>query len=155
MGTKSFNNFRHRSCFNRRGFHNYLALFGIKNNIFLGSDFLNHSWSRPIPILKRNKKWSIFHRPKIAVLRDPGCLSWILIFVHPGSKNSNKREGWKKICCPTFFSSHKNHKIVNVPRRLCFAAQQRIAITWSPNFYKKMQRFTTRKNQKENRPDVK
>jgi hypothetical protein len=24
---------------------------------------------------------------------DPGCLSRILVFVHPGSKNSNKREG--------------------------------------------------------------
>jgi hypothetical protein len=43
------------------------------------------------------------------VLRIPE-LSWILIFVHPGprisdpgSKNSNKRERWKKICCPSFF----------------------------------------------------
>ncbi len=41
---------------------------------------------------------------------DPGCLSWILIFTHsgsrfpgPGSKNSNKREGWKKISFQTFF----------------------------------------------------
>ncbi len=42
-----------------------------------------------------------------------------------------------------------------VPRRLFFAAQQRISITWSPNYYKKMQRFTTRKNQKEHGPDVK
>ncbi len=23
--------------------------------------------------------------------------------VYPGSKNSNKIEGWKKICCHTFF----------------------------------------------------
>ncbi len=29
-----------------------------------------------------------------------------------GSKNRNKREGWKKICY-TFFCSHKFHKIVN------------------------------------------
>ena len=42
-----------------------------------------------------------------------------------------------------------------VPRRLFFAAQQRIAITWSLNYYKKMQRFTTRKNQEEHGPDVK
>jgi hypothetical protein len=27
---------------------------------------------------------------------DPGCSSQILIFTHLGSKNSNKREGWKK-----------------------------------------------------------
>ncbi len=40
-----------------------------------------------------------------------------------------------------------------VARRLFFAAQQRIAITSSPNYYKKIQRFTTRKNQ-EHGPDV-
>jgi hypothetical protein len=42
-----------------------------------------------------------------------------------------------------------------VPRRLFFAAQQRIAIALSPNYYQKMQRFTTRKNQEEHGPDVK
>ncbi len=35
----------------------------------------------------------------------------------------------------------------SVPRRLFFAAQQRIAITLSPKYYQKMQRSTTRKNQ--------
>ncbi len=30
-----------------------------------------------------------------------------------GSKNSNKREGWKKIWCHTFLCSHKFHKIVH------------------------------------------
>ncbi len=39
--------------------------------------------------------------------------SWFLFIPDPGSKNSNKREGWKKICCPTFFCSHKYHKIEN------------------------------------------
>ncbi len=41
---------------------------------------------------------------------DPGCLSRILIFTHPGSrtpdhgsKNSNKREGWKKYVVRPFF----------------------------------------------------
>ncbi len=29
--------------------------------------------------------------------------SRILIFTHPRSKNSNKREGWKKVSCHTFF----------------------------------------------------
>jgi hypothetical protein len=41
-----------------------------------------------------------------------------------------------------------------VPRRLFFAAPQRIAITLGPNYYKKMQRSTTRKNQEEHGPDV-
>ncbi len=31
----------------------------------------------------------------------------------PGYKNSNKREGWKKIWCHTFLCSHKFHKIVH------------------------------------------
>ncbi len=42
-----------------------------------------------------------------------------------------------------------------VPRRLFFASRQSIGITWSPNYYKKMQRSTTRRNQKEYGPDVK
>ncbi len=41
-----------------------------------------------------------------------------------------------------------------MPRRLFFAAQQRIAITLSPDYYQKMQRFTRRKNQEEHGPDV-
>ncbi len=41
---------------------------------------------------------------------DPGCLSRILIFTHPGSKNINKRKGWKKLVIK-FFCSHKFHKI--------------------------------------------
>jgi hypothetical protein len=39
----------------------------------------------------------------------PGCLSRILIFVHPGSRIPDP----KKNCCPTFFCSYKCHKIVN------------------------------------------
>ncbi len=45
---------------------------------------------------------------------DPGCLSripdpefypfWIRISA-PGSKNSNERQGWKKICCHSFFGA--------------------------------------------------
>jgi hypothetical protein len=49
---------------------------------------------------------------------DPGCLSRMLIFTHlgsrisdPGSKNSNKREGRKKISCHPFFCSPKFNKI--------------------------------------------
>jgi hypothetical protein len=44
---------------------------------------------------------------------------------------------------------------LTVPRRLFFAAQQRIAITWSPKYYQKMRRSITRENQKEYGPDVK
>ncbi len=47
---------------------------------------------------------------------DPG--SWFLPIsdpgsriLDPGSKNSNKREGWKKIFCHTFLCSHKFHKL--------------------------------------------
>jgi hypothetical protein len=38
----------------------------------------------------------------------------ILTFVHPGSRiqKQQQKRGVKKIRCPTFFSSHKNHKIV-------------------------------------------
>ncbi len=58
---------------------------------------------------------------------DPGCLSRIpdpdfypsrlqdsgSRILDPGSKNSNKREGWKKIFCHTFLCSLKFHKIEN------------------------------------------
>jgi hypothetical protein len=47
------------------------------------------------------------------------------------------------------------HLIAFVLRRLFFAAQQRIAITLSPEYYQKMQRSTTRKNQEEHGPEVK
>jgi hypothetical protein len=57
-----------------------------------------------------------------ASVADPGCLSRILIFTHPGSripdlgsriqKQQQKREV-KKISCHTFLCSHKFHKIVN------------------------------------------
>jgi hypothetical protein len=55
-----------------------------------------------------------------AAVADPGCLSRIPDPVfYPsripdlGSKNSNKREGWKKIYCHNFLCSHKFHKIEN------------------------------------------
>jgi len=56
------------------------------------------------------------------IVANPGCLSRIpdpdfypsrIRISDPelGSKNSDKREGWKKICCHTFFCRHKFHKI--------------------------------------------
>jgi hypothetical protein len=53
-------------------------------------------------------------------IRDVYPGSRILIFTHPGSripdpgsKNSKKREGRKKICCHNFICSHKFHQIAN------------------------------------------
>ncbi len=43
----------------------------------------------------------------------------------------------------------KCQKVI-VPRRLFFAAQQRIAITWRPKYYKKMRCFITREGIKKN-----
>ncbi len=51
-------------------------------------------------------------------IRDVYPGSWFLPIPDPGSrisdpetKNSNKREGWKKISCHNFLCSHKFHKI--------------------------------------------
>ncbi len=51
---------------------------------------------------------------------DPGCLSRIpdpdfypSRIPNPGSKNSNKIEGWKKNLLSYLFCSHKSHKIEN------------------------------------------
>ncbi len=62
-------------------------------------------------------------------IQDPG--SWFLSISDPGSKNRNKREGWKKICCFPFFGSHKNHKTDNyinfeLMRKKIWANLQRI-----------------------------
>ncbi len=46
-------------------------------------------------------------------IRDVYPGSWFLPIPDPGSKNGNKRDGWKKNFCQTFFCSHKFHKIVN------------------------------------------
>ncbi len=42
---------------------------------------------------------------------DPG--SWFLPIPDPGSKNSNKREGWKKLYVKPFYVATKFNKIVN------------------------------------------
>ncbi len=60
---------------------------------------------------------------------DPG--SWLLPIPDPGSKNSNKREGRKKICCHNFLCSHNFHKIPNyfsfeVQKKKIWANFQRI-----------------------------
>ncbi len=55
---------------------------------------------------------------KLASVADPGCLSRILIFTHPGSqipdpKTATKERGKKKKFCHTFLCSHKFHKNKN------------------------------------------
>ncbi len=51
--------------------------------------------------------------PAVLRIRVVYLGSWFLPIPDLGSKNSNKREGWKNICCRTFFCSHKFHKIEN------------------------------------------
>ncbi len=79
-------------------------------------------WQQWPPVLawSRSNTWQKKTPLFISSVADPGCLSRIpdpdfypLRIPNPGSKNSNKREGWKKICCQTFFCSHKFHKIEN------------------------------------------
>ncbi len=43
----------------------------------------------------------------------PDPVSRFLPLPVPASKNSNRREEWKKICCNTFLCRHKFHKIEN------------------------------------------
>jgi hypothetical protein len=56
------------------------------------------------------------------------------------------KNGWK---------SNLNEKSNCAAEAIFCCPIERIAITLSPNYYKKMQRFTTRKNQEEHGPDVK
>jgi hypothetical protein len=56
----------------------------------------------------------------LASIADPGCLSRILIFVHPGSripdpssKTATKERSEKKFVVLPFFCSHKYHKTEN------------------------------------------
>ncbi len=44
---------------------------------------------------------------------DPVCLSWILIFIHPGSNQGNKRGG-EKNWCPTFFAATNITKLKTI-----------------------------------------
>ncbi len=75
---------------------------------------------------------------KCSSVADPGYLSPIPDpdFIHsgsrildPGSKNSNKSEGWKKICCQTFFCSHK---------KKIWASFQRIIELYTQKFVTKL-----------------
>ncbi len=65
-----------------------------------------------------------------------GSGSWFLPIPDPGSKNSNKREGWKKIWCHTFLCSHKFHKLEHY-----FSFEVLKKKIWS-NFHRIIERFT-------------
>ncbi len=82
--------------------------------------------------VKGEKAWGRILKLFISVA-DPGCLSRIS---DPGSKNSNKRERWKKISCHTFLCSHKFHKIVNY-----FSFEVLKKKIW-PNFQRIIELFT-------------
>ncbi len=73
----------------------------------------------------------------------PDPRSWFLPIPDPGSKNSNKRERWKKNCCHTFLCSHKFHKIVNyfsfeVAKKKIWANFLKIMELFTKKFFKKL-----------------
>ncbi len=79
---------------------------------------------------------------------NPGCLSRILIFTHPGSriqKQQQKREV-KKISCHTCLYSQKFHKIVNyfsfkVRKKKMWASFQRIIELFTKKNVKKLLKY--------------
>ncbi len=97
----------YRSCFFCRVFN--WAKFEWDRYRFL---FVNISFKNSLEALigpEHLTPWFLDYCDQIIVLKelkrelktsvaDPGFLSRILIFTHPGFKKSKKREGWKKIC---------------------------------------------------------
>ncbi len=79
-------------------------------------------------------------------IRDVYPGSWFLPIPDPGSKNSNKREGWKKICCHNFLCSHKFHKIANyfsfeVLKKKIWANFQRIVEVFTQKIVNKLSKI--------------
>jgi hypothetical protein len=68
---------------------------------FLKKFYRLESWNRSLAQFldeqEAKQKWPVLR------IRDVYPRSRILIFTHPGSKNSNKREGWKKIDVIPFY----------------------------------------------------
>jgi hypothetical protein len=63
-----------------------------------------------------------------------------------GSKKSNKREGWKKICCHNFLCSHKFHNIKNyfsfeVLKKKIWANFKRIIELFTQKFVNKLSKI--------------
>jgi hypothetical protein len=84
---------------------------------------------------------------------DPGCLSRIpdpdfypSRISDPGSKNSSRREGCKKICYFTFFCSHKFHKIgsyfiFEMLKKKIWAKFQRIIEVFTQKIFTKLSKI--------------
>ncbi len=94
---------------------------------------------RPVHALQHTDRQPIFQCCGSGMfIPDPD----FLLIPDPGSKNLNKRERWKKICCHTFFCSHKFLKIENY-FYLCNADEKNLA-QFSKNyrtFYPKINLF--------------
>ncbi len=76
------------------------------------------------PLWSYKIRWPFTWFPWVLRIRDVYPESRILIFTPSGSRISDPgsripdpktatKDGWKKICCQTFFCSHKFHKIEN------------------------------------------
>ncbi len=79
-------------------------------------------------------------------IRDVYPGSWFLTIPDSGSKNINKREGWKKICYHTIFYSHKFHKIENyfifeMLKKLIWANFQRIIELFTQKIVNKLSKY--------------
>jgi hypothetical protein len=105
----------------RNAIKNVLNYFYVPYKValtFFSQVGCTHFWI-PIWIGTDESKKSRIHQfpDPLTSVADPGCLSRILIFTHPGSripdpKTAAKERGEKK-CCHTFFCSHKFHIIEN------------------------------------------
>ncbi len=69
------------------------------------------SWLACCTIKKRSHLF--FRAVVILSVYATQCCGSGMFIPDAGSKNSNKREGWKKTCCQTFFCSRKFHKMEN------------------------------------------
>ncbi len=101
--------------------------------------------------IRREKPWLNSH--KKTSVADLGCLSRIpdpdfypSRIPDAGSKNSNKREGWKKICRHNFLCSHKFHKIAHyfsfdVLKKKIWANFQRITELFTQKIVNKLSKL--------------
>ncbi len=87
----------------------------------------------------------IYHHVQLVLrILDVYPGSWFLPI--PDLGNINKRERWKKICCPTLFCSHKFLKIVNyfifeMPKKNMWASFQRIIELFTQKFVTKLSKI--------------
>ncbi len=93
----------------------------IKQQRFLSSQYTYVLYSSG-PDVWKSSQYKGHYKPQVSFalssVADPGCLSRIPIFTHPrfripepGSNNNNNQGRRGKICCLTFFCSHKFAKL--------------------------------------------